>query len=426
MHVVIIGNGIAGVTAARHIRKRSDYRITMISDESWQPFSRTALMYVFMGQLKLESTYLYEDWFWDKNRIARVQARVQTVNPVAKNITLVDGRIISWDKLILATGSRPLKTGVPGENLPGTQHLYHLHDLDALNRMCRGVKHAVVVGGGLTGIELVEMLVSRDIKVTFLVRESGFMSRQITPEESDMAGRIIRKHGVDLRTSTQIREIRGNGCVESVVTADGTEIPCGLVGITIGVTPLTDYLAGSGIEIGSGVLVDKYLQTSVQDIYAAGDCAELRAPAPARRAVEPLWYTARAMGEAVAHHVCGLPAPYQQGIWHNSARFFDTEYPIYGHVPSTTPPAVRSLYWEHTSGKKSVRINYDLATGAVTGFQTMGIRYRHQICEYWIETGTHISDVLRNLSKANFDPEFYRRYEAQIASLFQQKISAAS
>jgi NAD(P)H-nitrite reductase large subunit len=73
MHVVIIGNGIAGVTAARHIRKRSDYRITMISDESWQPFSRTALMYVFMGQLKLESTYLYEDWFWDKNRIARVQ-----------------------------------------------------------------------------------------------------------------------------------------------------------------------------------------------------------------------------------------------------------------------------------------------------------------------------------------------------------------
>jgi hypothetical protein len=87
---------------------------------------------------------------------------------------------------------------------------------------------------------------------------------------------------------------------------------------------------------------------------------------------------------------------------------------------------VRSLYWEHTSGKKSVRINYDLATGAVTGFQTMGIRYRQQICEYWIETGTHISDVLRNLSKANFDPEFYRRYEAQIASLFQQKISAAS
>lgn len=426
MHVVIIGNGIAGTTAARHIRKLSDCRITMISDECRQPFSRTALMYVFMGQLKLESTYLYEEWFWEKNRIARVQARVREVNPAARNITLNDGEVISWDKLIIATGSRPAQTGVPGENLPGVQHLYHLHDLDTLNRMCRGVKQAVVVGGGLTGIELVEMLLSKGIKVTFLVRETGFMSRQLTKEESDMAGRIIREHGVELRTGAHLREIRGNSRVESVITDDGTEIPCELAGITIGVTPETGFLAGTGIETATGVLVDEYLQTSARDVYAAGDCAELRTPAPARRAVEPLWYTARAMGETVARNVCGYPAPYHQGIWHNAARFFDTEYQIYGQVPATTPPGVRSLYWEHASRKKSVRVNYDLATGAVTGFQTMGIRYRQQVCEHWIDTGTHISDALNNLSKANFDPEFYRRHESEIVSLFQQYLSEKS
>ncbi len=426
MHVVIIGNGIAGTTAARHIRKLSDCRITMISDESWQPFSRTALMYIFMGKLKLESTYLYEDWFWDKNRIDRIQARVREVNPAAKNITLGDGSVLSWDKLILATGSRPVKIGVPGENLPGVQHLYHLSDLDALNRLSRGVECAVVAGGGLTGVELAEMLVSRGIRVTFLVREKSLMARQLTPEESNMAGRIIREHGVDLRFGTQIREIRGNGRVESVVTNDGLEIPCGLVGITAGVAPETGFLYGTGIETDSGVLVDEYLRTSVKDIYAAGDCAELRTPAPARRAVEPLWYTARAMGETVARNVCGNPEPYCQGIWYNSARFFETEYQIYGQVPATTPSGITSLYWEDSSGKKSVRINYDTATGAVTGFQTMGTRYRQQVCEHWIATGTHISGVLKNLSRANFDPEFYRRFEAEISLLFQQKIAELS
>jgi NADPH-dependent 2,4-dienoyl-CoA reductase/sulfur reductase-like enzyme len=252
------------------------------------------------------------------------------------------------------------------------------------------------------------------------------MSRQLTKEESDMAGRIIREHGVELRTGAHLREIRGNSRVESVITDDGTEIPCELAGITIGVTPETGFLAGTGIETATGVLVDEYLQTSARDVYAAGDCAELRTPAPARRAVEPLWYTARAMGETVARNVCGYPAPYHQGIWHNAARFFDTEYQIYGQVPAITPPGVRSLYWEHASRKKSVRVNYDLATGAVTGFQTMGIRYRQQVCEHWIDTGTHISDALNNLSKANFDPEFYRRHESEIVSLFQQYLSEKS
>ena len=421
MHIVIIGNGIAGVTAARHIRKLSDHRITMISDETMQPFSRTALMYVFMGQLKQESTHLYEEWFWDKNRIGRVCARVRVVQPANRLVLLDNGAAVSYDRLIVATGSLPAKSGVPGEGLPGVQHLYHLNDLDTLEHYVKSTRHAVVVGGGLTGIELVEMLLSRNIRVTFLVRETGFMSKQITPEESSMVARIIREHGADLRLNTALKEIKGENRVASVVTTDDDEIPCELAGITIGVSPAVGFLACTGIETDRGILVDENLATSVAGIYAAGDCAQLRAPAPARRAVEPLWYTARAMGEVAARNICGGAVPYIQGIWCNSARFFDTEYQIYGCVPAITPDDMRSLYWEHRSGRKSVRINYETATGVVAGIQTMGIRYRQQVCEQWIGERAHITNVLAGLQRANFDPEFSRRYEAEIAASFQHQ-----
>ncbi len=421
MHIVIIGNGIAGVTAARHIRKLGDHCITMISDESLRPFARTALMYVFMGQLTLKSTQLYEDWFWEKNRIGRVHARVREVNTLRQEVALESGGSVSYDRLVIATGSIPAKPGIPGENLSGVQHLYHLSDLDTLENHVRSTRHAVVLGGGLTGIELVEMLLSRGLQVTFIVRENTFMSRQITAEESSMITRLIREHGVDLRLNSGIREIKGQTCVKSVVLADGTEIPCELLGITIGVSPATGFLSGTDIETGRGILVDDYLCTSVAGIYAAGDCAQLRAPAPARGAVEPLWYTARAMGECAAHNVCGVATVYEQRIWYNSARFFDTEYQIYGHVPAITPDGIRSLYWEHKSGRKSVRINYEAETGSVTGFQTVGIRYRQEVCEQWIHARKPVSAVLTELAKANFDPEFSRRYEAEIGMFFQQQ-----
>jgi len=172
MHIVIIGNGISGITAARFIRKAADHPITVISAETDHFFSRTALMYIYMGHLTYEQTKPYEDSFWKKNRIDLVNAWVESVDPAAKTVRLSEGASIRYDKLILATGSKPNKFGWPGQDLPGVQGLYSKQDLDNLeanapdNRTC---KRAVIVGGGLIGIELAEMLRTRDIPVTFLV-----------------------------------------------------------------------------------------------------------------------------------------------------------------------------------------------------------------------------------------------------------------
>ncbi len=423
MHIVIIGNGISGITAACHIRKLSDYRITVISGESEYFFSRPALMYIYMGHMTFEHAKPYEDWFWDKNRIERIHGWVDQVDFAAKQVILYDGRKIGYDRLILATGSQPNKFGWPGQDLDGVHGLYSLQDLEALERHSPHIEHAVIVGGGLIGVELAEMLHSRHIPFTFLVRESSFWNIVLPPEESAMVTRHIRAHGVDLRLESELKEIWGDqqGRCKMVVTSEGEKIRCQYVGLTAGVSPNVDFLRFSALDIEKGILVDDYLQTNIPDVYAIGDCAQLRQPQPGRRPIEAVWYTGRMMGQVVAQTICGKPTPYNPGIWFNSAKFFDIEYQVYGTVLPNPPEHHASLYWEHPDGQRSVRIVYDRRTDSVLGFNLMGIRYRHEVCERWLCDGTPIEEVLQDLSLANFDPEFYPQYEGAIVAQYNQQ-----
>jgi len=157
-HVVIIGNGIAGITAARHIRKFSDKKITVISAETEYFFSRTALMYVFMGHMKLEHTQPYENWFWEKNRIELKQAYIDEVDFKNKALFSVEGEEITYDQLILATGSVTNFREWKGQEVKGVQGLVSKQDLELLEENSANLKHAVIVGGGLIGVELAEML----------------------------------------------------------------------------------------------------------------------------------------------------------------------------------------------------------------------------------------------------------------------------
>lgn len=422
--IIIIGNGIAGSTAARYIRKNSDHDITMISAESIYPFSRTALMYVYMGHMTFEHTKLYEDGFWAKNRIHTVQEKVHQIHTQEKTIELSQGGTLKYDTLIIATGSKSNKFGWPGQDLQGVQGLYHLQDLETMETATReGIDKAVIVGGGLIGIEMAEMFHSRHIPVTMLVREKSFWDVVLPEEESAMINRHIRAHGIDLRLEEELLEIKGkDGKVSSVICKNsGEEIHCPFVGLTVGVSPNVDMVRESGIRVNRGVVVDDYLQTSAEGVYAIGDCAELEKPYPGRRPIEAVWYTGRMMGKTVAQTICGSPTTYNPGIWFNSAKFFDIEYQVYGDIPAKTPDHITSLYWQHATENKAIRINYDTASGNVTGFNLMGIRYRHAVCEKWLAEKTHIETVLENLSLANFDPEFFKTYEISLLNLYNHK-----
>ncbi|HRI60228.1 MAG TPA: hypothetical protein PK228_10910, partial [Saprospiraceae bacterium] len=191
----------------------------------------------------------------------------------------------------------------------------------------------------------------------------------------------------------------------------------------------------------------EFLETNIPDVYAAGDCAEIRQPRPGRKPVEAVWYTGRIMGETAAYNIVANPdeqtsppvsakistgkpstvypppstvhrLPYNPGIWFNSAKFFDIEYQVYGDIQPQLPDNQATLYWEHPDGKRSIRLNYEKASGRVVGFNLMGVRYRHEVCEKWIATNTHVEEVLQRLGMANFDPEFSSGHEAELVKIY--------
>ncbi|VXA93424.1 FAD-dependent oxidoreductase [Flavobacterium sp. 9AF] len=424
-HIVIIGNGISGVTLARHIRKKSDKRITIISEESEYFFSRTALMYVYMGHMKFEHTQPYEANFWKKNRIELLFKKVVQVLPEENSLRLDDGTHFKYDRLVIATGSKPNKFGWPGQDATGVLGLYHKQDLEKLESLSKDATGAVIVGGGLIGIELAEMLVSRKIPVTFLVRESHFWGSVLPEDEAKLIGRHINEHHIDLRLATNLKEIvvDEKGRAKAVITEDGKEIPCNIVGLTVGVSPNIDFLKDSGIVTNKGVLVNRYLETNYPNVYAIGDCAEQREAIGYRRPVEAVWYTGRMMGEVLAQTICGNKMTYNPGHWFNSAKFLDIEYQTYGWVWAKPKEYEQHLYWEHPSGKKAVRIAYHKETQAFLGINTFGIRMRHEFFDAILTAQKSVTYVIENLKQANFDPEFYKHYEKDIALQFKTELS---
>lgn len=431
-NIIIIGNGIAGVTAARHIRKLSDNRIIIVSSETDHFFSRTALMYVYMGHMKFEHIQPYEDWFWDKNKIELVRGYVNQVDTDKKELHLENSRILQYDKLIIATGSKPNKFGWPGQDLHGVQGLYSKQDLDLLevNAPDKNVcKRAVIVGGGLIGIELAEMLRSRDIPVTFLVREKNFWDGVLPDGESKMINEHILEHHIDLKLSTNLSEILAdeNGRARAVTTDKGETIACNLVGLTPGVSPNINFLRDSGIALGRGVKVNRFLETNITGIYAIGDCAEQHQPIGNRRPIEAVWYTGRMMGETVAQTICGNRIEYQPGHWFNSAKFLDIEYQTYGWVFSTLGKKEfeSHFHWRHATEKICITVAYDNNTRQFLGINTFGIRMRHQIFDQWLTEKRDIDFVINHLNEANFDPEFYKKYEKEIQTSFQNSLTPA-
>lgn len=420
-HVVIIGNGVAGITAARHIRKHSDYKITVVSSEHPYFFSRTALMYVYMGHLKFEHTKPYEDWFWRKNRIELALDHATGIDIDRKTVVLRSEKQIVYDKLILATGSQSIILDVPGTQLDGVQALYSYQDLQAMEVNTRNVGKAVIAGGGLIGVEMAEMLHSRKITSTMLVREPAFWNNVLPIEEARMISKHIVSHGVAIRHETELEEILpdNRGRVRAVRTKRGEEIPCEFVGIAVGVRPNVAWLHDSPVRTNHGVLVNEFLETNVSDIFAIGDCVERMHALEGRKNIEQVWYTARMMGETVAKTICGKKMPYNPGPWFNSAKFFDIEFQTYGNVGNEVGEIQDDFYWEHKSGTRAIHVVWNKETRILAGINAFGIRIRHESFDRWLREKRTVDHVMANLSEANFDPEFSERYENEITARFQ-------
>lgn len=424
-HIVIIGNGIAGITCARHLRKlNSQTQITVIGGETEHFFSRTALMYVYMGHMKFEHTKPYEDWFWKKNNINLVFDWVTKIDTDANHLTLKNSNKINYDKLVLATGSKPNKFGWPGENLHGVQGLYSAQDLELMEKNTFNIKNAVVVGGGLIGVEMAEMLHSRGIEVDYLIREDKFWGNVLPKEDGDfIANHLKNDHGINLHFNTELKSIEGNeqGNVTSVITSLGKEIKCDFVGLTVGVSPNIKLVNQTSIATKRGVIVNRKFETNIDNIYAIGDCAEFTNPVEGRKPIEQVWYTGRIMGETLAKIINGKEVEYNPGPWFNSAKFFDIEYQTYGVVPNKLQPNQNEFVWKDEKNRRLIHLVFEQETEKFLGINSFGIRLRHEIFDAWLTTGKTIDHCLSHFEDANFDPEFYKSFSYDFVDAFNKK-----
>lgn len=415
MHVVIIGNGVAGVSTALRLRElQPEWRITLLSGESKYHYSRPALMYIYMGHMRYEDTKPFEDSFWDAQRLELVRAWVTRIDTDEKRLELHGRAPLAYDKLVIATGSKSNRFGWPGQDLDGVQGLWSLMDLKQLYESSKRARSAAIVGGGLIGIELAEMLHSRGIHVSFLVREASYWNNILPAEESALVNEEIRAHGMELLLETELDEVEddGQGRCAAVKTKDGRRIECQIVGLTAGVSPNVDLLEDSGIETGRGVLVDDRLRTNVDGVFAAGDCAEIVTEGEGRNKIQQVWYTGKMQGEHAARVLAGEdPGPYDSGLWYNSAKFLDLEYHTYGLVNFRTPDE-ENLYWQHPTERKCARLVH--VGGELIGLQTMGIRWRHEVAEPWLRDRISVEDTITRLAALEFDPEFSRSHTASI------------
>lgn len=426
LHVAILGNGITGASAALELRRHQpDWRISMISGESTYPYSRPALMYIWMGHMTYQDTKPWENEVWEQQRIARIRDWVIGLDAEAKTLELQKGGKLAFDKLLLATGSKPNRFGWKGQDLDGVQSLYSLMDLRRLEENTVNCKRAVIVGGGLIGIELGEMLHSRGIHVTFLVRESSYWNVVLPKQESAMVNRLIEEAGFELLLDSELDEILpdANGHATAIRTKDGKHIDCQLVCLTAGVSPNLELVRESSLETGRGVLVNAKLETSADGIYAAGDCAEFRADSKGPTGLEQVWYTGKAQAKIVAANLAGGNTSYSPGTWYNSAKFLDLEYQTYGRV-NRRVEGESAAYWERADGLAAVRLV--LLNGRVIGINVMGTRFRHEVCARWIEAEAPLEQVLEQLSEAYFDPEFYTTHESEMVVALRADAASAA
>jgi NAD(P)H-nitrite reductase large subunit len=411
MKYVIIGNGIAGITAAFTIRARdTDAEITVVSPESEYFYSRTALMYAFMDRMTRRDLEPYERKVYEKQSIGRILARVVDLNAGSHSITLENERTLTYDRLLLATGSAPRVPNWTGldKAKTGVCHFVSLQDLEESERLTRTSTEAVLVGGGLIGVEMAECLVHHGRKLTFFVKDPWYWPVALGGEEGAMISEHIRAHGVNLLLNEEIGEVLTDsaGRVRAVRTAGGKEASCQMLAIAIGVRPAVDWLrqVSTMPALNRGIVVQPDFRTSLPDVFAAGDCAEPNSGGEAGF-VEQLWYSAKRQGELAGRSMLGDAVNYRPPVFYNSAKFFDIEYTTSGMV-NDAPPGSSAFYCRIPGKDVSVRIVEH--EGAVIGFNMLGSRWNHTVFEKWITERRGLDFVMRALNQAQFDVEFGR------------------
>jgi nitrite reductase (NADH) large subunit len=304
--LIIIGNGMSAARLVEELAKRAlgRYAVAVIGEEPRLAYNRvllSALLAEEVGPSDIELKPAH--WWRDRGVTLRYGVRATAIDPAARCVTLADGKRLSFSKLVLATGSQPIRLPTPGMELPG---VLTFRDIDDVNTIAtsKGAR-VVVIGGGLLGLEAAYGLARARAKVTVVHLMDRLMERQLDQRAAAMLKRAVEAKGIAVRLQAQTARILGTSQVEGVELADGSVIPADAVVVAVGVRPNVELARAAGLKVNRGIIVDDNLETSVSDIHAIGECAEHRGSCYGL--VEPGYEQAQALARRLAGNKVSYP-----------------------------------------------------------------------------------------------------------------------
>ncbi|MBL8386449.1 MAG: NAD(P)/FAD-dependent oxidoreductase [Burkholderiales bacterium] len=276
MHHVIIGNGPAGVIAAETIRKTAPRDlITLVGDEPVPPYSRMAIPYLLTGSIGESGTYLRKgERHWAEQRIELVCARAESIDTTLRSVRLSNGQLLAYDRLLIASGSRPVAPPIPGIDLPDVHHCWTLEDARRIIGKTPKGARVLQLGAGFIGCIIMESLAMRGVALTVVEAGNRMVPRMMTEGAGGLIRAWCERKGIRVHVNARAEAIENAGGHMRARLSNGTVLEADLIIAATGVKPNIGFLAGSGIACEEGVLVDASMQTNVPGVYAAGDVSQ--------------------------------------------------------------------------------------------------------------------------------------------------------
>lgn len=334
MNYAIIGSGVAGIAAIEAIRSIDSVgHITLIGDDPYGFYSRPGLAYYLTGELHDKALFPRTADDFRKLNFRQLQGKATKILRAEQTLELEDRSHISYDRLLIAVGAQAMPLEVPGAELEGVLKLDHMSDANLILKHARRGKTAVVIGGGITALELAEGLRARGMSVHYLLRGDRYWSNVLDEHESRIIEHRLREEGVSLHHHAEITEVTGrNGKVNGVRLAKSQILNCELVAYAIGIRPRVALAKEAGLAIDRGILVNEYLQTDDPHIFAAGDVAQAYDPLSGRSILDSLWNPARQQGYTAGLNMAGRKTAYLKAPPFNVTRLAGLTTTIIGTV----------------------------------------------------------------------------------------------
>jgi NAD(P)H-nitrite reductase large subunit len=403
---VIIGGSAGGIGAVEAIREVDPMgELTVISEEPFPQYSRPMISEYVSREATLETMKYRGDQFWKKNNVQTLTGRTAVnIDFTKKQVELKGGTKIDFEKLLIATGGKPFVPRMKGGEKDGVFTFTELSSAKGLESKLEQCKSGVVIGGGLIGVSAAEALVKRGINVTLVELKEHILNLILDEKASEIAEKVLTEAGVTVITGQTVQHILGKqdneDAVGGVVMTDGTEIPCDLVVVAIGVIPRTELVKETDVKLNRGIVVDRFMRTNIPNVYACGDVSEAHDFLLNGNHLLPLWPLAHLGGRVAGYNMAGKKAEYAGGTVMSSLKYFDLPVIAVGNMNPEELDNYEVMV-EHQP-EKTVYKKILLKDGAIAGFIFLGDLEKAGIFFRLLKNHVDVSEIKDRLLSEDF------------------------